>query len=357
MNIDALVNAVLYEGYILYPYRADSTKNQRRFTFGRIYPQGFVRDGNESERGSITMQCLVEKSGDAIITVTMRYLHPMNRTVGELSRPLTHWADDLLPEIKATRELRVDDRIYQSWQEAVEQTINPPPLLLREQGMPPLRYPFNFRATHQTEPIRDGQGRIIGVVERQKQAIEGIIEIVTEPIEGQLFKVTVIVHNQTPFTAGTGIGTEITTEDDAVLMRTMASTHLILTVREGAFISMIDPPAKYEALAAECQKDGVFPVLVGEDGAADTMLASPIILYDYPEVAPESHGDLFDSTEIDEILTLRIMTMTDDEKAEMRQVDERARQLLQRTESLNADDLWNLHGTQRRLRTSDEDVS
>jgi hydrogenase maturation protease len=119
---------------------------------------------------------------------------------------------------------------------------------------------------------------------------------------------------------------------------------------------MIDPPEKYQEQTANCHNEGVFPVLVGEDGQADTLLASPIILYDYPEIAPESHGDLFDSTEIDEILSLRIMTMTDEEKAAMRQLDERSRQILQRTESLQADDLWRMHGTQRSLRPSDEDT-
>jgi hydrogenase maturation protease len=352
MNIDTLVTAVLYEGYILYPYRADSTKNRRRFTFGRVYPHDFVQAGNESERCSVQTQCLVEKRGDAIITVTIRFLHPMNRMVGKLSRPLTHWADDLLPEIQSMAELRVEDRIYQSWQEAVEQTINPPPLLLREQGMPPLRFPFRFRASHQTEPIRDGRGRIVGVVERYTQAIEGVVEIRIEPLARALFKVTASVHNLTPFHVGDGVNTE----DETVLMRTMASTHMILTVREGAFISMIDPPEKYQEQTASCHNEGVFPVLVGEDGQADTLLASPIILYDYPEIAPESHGDLFDSTEIDEILSLRIMTMTDEEKAAMRQLDERSHQILQRTESLQADDLWRMHGTQRSLHPSDEDT-
>ena len=49
-------------------------------------------------------------------------------------------------------------------------------------------------------------------------------------------------------------------------------------------------------------------MLVGEEGERDTMLSSPIILYDYPQIAPESPGSLFDGTEIDEILSLRILT-------------------------------------------------
>jgi hydrogenase maturation protease len=80
------------------------------------------------------------------------------------------------------------------------------------------------------------------------------------------------------------------------------------------------------------------------------MLSSPIILYDYPQIAPESPGSLFDGTEIDEILSLRILTMTDEEKREMRQSDEYARQILERTESMPQEQFMKLHGAMRGLR-------
>jgi hypothetical protein len=92
-------------------------------------------------------------------------------------------------------------------------------------------------------------------------------------------------------------------------------------------------------------------VLVGEEGAHDTMLGSPIILSDYPQIAPESSGDLFDGTEIDEILSLRILTMTDAEKAEMRQSDERAKEILDRLEANPAEHLMQLHGVIRGMRS------
>ena len=60
--------------------------------------------------------------------------------------------------------------------------------------------------------------------------------------------------------------------------------------------------------------------------------------------------DLFDSTEIDEILTLRILTLSDEEKAELRMGDERGRRLLERAEALTADELMRMHGTLRNLR-------
>ena len=85
------------------------------------------------------------------------------------------------------------------------------------------------------------------------------------------------------------------------------------------------------------------------------MISSPIILYDYPKIAPESPGDLFDAAEIDEILTLRIMSMTDEEKHEMRHVDEQARRILERTEALPEEHLLKMHGALRDLRPLDED--
>jgi hydrogenase maturation protease len=85
------------------------------------------------------------------------------------------------------------------------------------------------------------------------------------------------------------------------------------------------------------------------------MLSSPIILYDYPRVAPESPGDFFDGTEIDEMLTLRIMTLTDEEKVAMAAVDDRASALLARTEALARERLFALHGTVRDVRPVLED--
>jgi hydrogenase maturation protease len=121
-------------------------------------------------------------------------------------------------------------------------------------------------------------------------------------------------------------------------------------VRGGAFVSLLDPPEPWGEAAAGCRNVGTWPVLVGEEGQTDLMLSSPIILYDYPQVAPESPGDLFDGTEIDEILTLRILTLTDEEKRTMAAVDERAQALLARTEGLGGEQLLRLHGAVRGLR-------
>jgi hydrogenase maturation protease len=134
------------------------------------------------------------------------------------------------------------------------------------------------------------------------------------------------------------------------MAHSLVSTHAVLTVQGGAFVSLTAPPERWRGAAGACRNVGTWPVLVGQEGETDTVLCSPIILYDYPRVAPESPGDLFDGTEIDEILTLRIMAMTDEEKREAAGMDERTRAMLERTESLAREQLLSLHGAVRGVR-------
>ena len=77
------------------------------------------------------------------------------------------------------------------------------------------------------------------------------------------------------------------------------------------------------------------------------MLCSPIIREDHPRIAPESPGDLFDGGEIDGLLALNILALTDSEKAEMRASDPRTREILERTENLTVEQLLLLSGYRR----------
>jgi hypothetical protein len=199
------------------------------------------------------------------------------------------------------------------------------------------------------EPLSDGDGMVVGRLVRTQTGIDGAIYVAAHPVVAGVYRVVVRVKNVTPLSDATHISRE------EALMRSLVSAHLLLGVHEGEFVSLLDPPEALREATALCRNVGTFPVLVGEEGRRDTMLSSPIILYDYPQIAPESAGDLFDGTEIDEILSLRIMTMTEEEKHEMRQSDERARQLLERTETLPEEHLMKLHGVLRGLRPLKED--
>jgi len=141
---------------------------------------------------------------------------------------------------------------------------------------------------------------------------------------------------------------------DKALLNCMLSAHVILSVEGGEFVSLLDPPAEFRSVVASCRNVGNFPVLVGAEGERDMMLCSPIVLYDYPQIAPESAGDFFDATEMDEMLTLRVITLTDGEKDEMRSGSEQVRGLLQRTEQSAREQLQRTHGTIRSMRTVED---
>ena len=130
----------------------------------------------------------------------------------------------------------------------------------------------------------------------------------------------------------------------------LVAAHLILATERGAFVSMVDPPEWAQPAVDACANEGCWPVLAGPPGGRDVMLVSPIILYDHPEIAPESPGDMFDATEIDEILTLRTLALTDEEKREARATDPRAAAVIDRVEAMDRPTLERLHGAIRYLR-------
>ncbi|MDB6017375.1 MAG: hypothetical protein JWR19_1864 [Pedosphaera sp.] len=352
-RLDQVVDAVLYEGYILYPYRASSKKNQQRFTFGRVYPQAYSVAQDGVEPFVMQTECLARcQTESPVLEIRIRFLHPMAREVGSLSNPGPGLNGSAASSFQVVPALRVDGDVFQTWQEAVEREVKLPPLQL-SQSLPSRRdIPFSFPASQVMEPIRDQRGCTVGMMRRRQEAIEGRVEIVAEPVAAEVFKISARILNQTPVAA------EELEKQDVILMRTFASTHTILRIAGGEFISLMDPPSAWQPAANRCQNIGTWPVLVGDEekGERDTLLSSPIILADYPRIAPESSGNLFDGTEIDEILTLRIMTMTEEEKREMRLVDEHARRLLERTEGMGEDHLLKMHGVMRANRSFDENV-
>ena len=352
-TVDKIANAVLYEGYILYPYRASSRKNRQRFTFGRVYPQDYAEAQNAAEPFSMQTQCLLRSRGEMpTLEVRVRFLHPMARTVGLLSAPVPELAANIEPgSFSVVPELRVNDKLYQTWQEAIEREARTPRQPLDSLANQMLSVPFQFLGSLAFDPIRDGQSQVIGAIIRRQQSVQGTINIAVQRVDREVFKINVNIENHTP------VSQSDLNQQEEVLMRTFASTHTILESDRGEFLSLMDPPEEYAEATATCSNVGTWPVLVGEKekGETSTMLSSPIILYDYPEIAPESPGEFFDGTEIDEILALRVLTMTDQEKWEMSQVDEHARQILNRTEALPEEDFWKMHGTIRGNKFSTED--
>src|ERR1700722_4080524 len=337
-HIDAIAKAVLYEGYLLYPYRPSSVKNRQRFNFGVIYPRAYSEAQSGSDAWNIQTECLVTADSLSTLEVKVRCLKLVARSVRA-----TEEVSDLQP-VSASE---VDGDLVVPWQEAIECEVTLPVCRLEGLVGTPVEWRFPFPAKEVTEPLRRANGIVAGVITRKQESVRGVVEVKAFPVTEGIFKVQVQVRNLTAFD-----GMDAGTSRDSALMRSLVSAHIVLGVANAEFVSLLEPPEDLRALAASCQNVGVWPVLVGAGGKRETMLASPIILSDYPQIAPESPGDLFDGTEIDEILALRILAMTEDEKREMRQTDERARKMLERTEALPMEQLAKLHGTLRELRPS-----
>jgi hypothetical protein len=283
-----IADAVLYEGYVLWPYRRGALKNQRRWTFGGVYPEAWA-GVHPDDRSLMQTQCLIT-TDPAALDVRVRFLQVVRRQLMDAGRPVD--------------ELVVGGERLVTWEEAVE----------REVGPGPIDIPAGCEED--------------GPIVRTWHALTGVVEVELAPPV-----VTVRVRNTTPVPQGA--------DRQRVLQQTFCSTHTVL--RGARFVSLTDPPEALRAQAEACENMGTWPVLVGED----TMLSSPIILPDNPEVAPESPGDLFDGGEIDQLLTLSILAMTDEEKGEMRAADPRTRAILERTEALSRDELMRLHGRWR----------
>jgi len=342
--MESIANAVLYEGYMLYPYRPSAVKNRQRWNFGIVYPRSYSETQNGIDAWFLQTECLIRGSESALIDIKGRFLQAVSRQMAKLTAPIAGFTADSKLDFEIVGSIEIGNKTLQSWQEAVEREVRIPQVPLAELLARPVRQMFSFPGDRDLEPVRDEEGSVAALIVRTREAISGCAEIRAAKCQGGLFKLTVLLSNLT------SVENPNLLHREEVLLKSFLSAHAILGVTGGEFVSMIDPPAGLQEFASECKNVGTWPVLVGEDNARDAMLSSPIILYDYPQIAPESPGDLFDGTEIDEILALRILTLSDEEKREIRQTDDRAREVLERTENMPMEHFLKLHGVLRGMK-------
>ncbi len=338
-EVERVAAALLYEGYMLYPYRPSAVKNRQRFNFGVLYPEAWCQGRPGSDSWYLQAEFLVTGAATAQLDVRLRFLQLVDRQVAEVLEPVAELAP--ATTYQPVPALAVEGRTYSSWQEATERevVVSCPVMALSAPGF---EHSFQEPAGEQIEPLRTASGLVAGVCLRRRAALHGALQASGMICGDDVARVTVRVVNQAL--------TDGSNERGAALMQSLVSAHLIARVRDGAFCSLLDPPPELRAAASACRQHSVWPVLAGEEGTHDTLLCSPIVVYDYPRLAPESRGDFFDGTEIDEMLSLRVLTLTDAEKLEMAQADELTRRLLERTEAMGEAELMSLHGTLRDMR-------
>ena len=323
MNLDAvrrMADAVLYEGYILYPYRASAAKNRSRWQFGVVMAPGYAA-ADPSETTFTQCECVLEHSGQPAVQVILRFLQVQRRSTEGPGADAATWDEAVEREIEFTvgaADLLGDGDGDGHPHGHVEE--------------------FAVPGGEDREPLASQPGYAV----RRRAPLTGAVSVLAVPLPGpwQAVQLRVRVENRTA-------AEPVPERREDALPSALVAAHVILRASGGEFISMTDPPMWAKAAVAECENVGGWPVLADPQGGREVMLSAPIILYDHPELAPESPGELYDGTEIDEILTLRTLALSDAEKIEARATDPRAAALIDRVESMDAQTLAGLHGTMR----------
>ncbi|MFD5337874.1 hypothetical protein [Streptomyces hawaiiensis] len=335
-QLSAVADAVLYEGYLLYPYRRSSAKNRVRWQFGVLFPRDWVEaDGpvapgvsGSADSWYQQTECLlrVRQPGSARVRVRVRYLQMQRKQVEEAG----HRPVESLRTGDGTVHLTFDEALPREC--GIEVTLDE---LLRGGRT----VAVGAAAGEDIEPLPEGAGRVV----RAREEIRAETTVTAERLSDDLCRIRVRTTNTAP-------APPPGTARDEALRRALIATHTLIGGDGVEFVSLIDPPTDLQAPVRACRNEFTFPVLGGEAGdAGRVLLSAPIILPDHPQVAPESPGDLHDAAEIDEILTLRTMLLTDEEKREARATDPRAAAILDRVDTMPQEVFERLHGAVRSL--------
>ena len=354
-----VADAILYEGYLLYPYRQSSRKNQARFQFGVLMPPAYAAVDDNEPSASQT-ECLAECADDARVEIVARFLHVRERLVqapvagpasGTVSGPAgaagaadtgaagtgaaAGWRDVAALTVAGTE--------YTRFTEAAEHEERAGLAVAGLDG-DGAELPFHIDAGETAEDLAGPDGAVAGRLIHRWAALDGVLRVQAERVAGpyRALRLRIRIENRTEPDAA------IPTREHG-LRYALVAAHSLIGIPGGSFISMTDHPEWASPEIAACTNVGTWPVLAGPAGCRDLMLSSPVILYDHPEIAPESAGDLFDATEIDEILTLRTLALTDEEKREARATDPRAAELIDRLDGLPPEMMERLHGAIRYL--------
>lgn len=364
----AVADAVLYEGCLLYPYRASATKNQLRWQFGVLVPPAYADDAL-GEYTWCQTQLLAEPRPGARLHWRLRFLQAQSRTVETDSADGWH----------AVPSAEVDGVVHLPFDESVEQSVDlvltPADLV----GAPDHVHTFAIPGSTETEQLSASVR-----LHRERHPLHAELRLHAEQLPGPygVLRLTATVTNHTEARKGTftsdsveeghllnasAAAAQVGGRPDAevaaevgppsrglerpeALRYSLIAAHSVFALTAGNFVSLLDPPEWAKTAVQECRNVRTWPVLLGPEGSRDVMLSAPVILYDHPVVAPESPGDMFDALEIDELLVLRTLTLTDEEKRQVRATDPRAGALLGRAETLPPEVFERLHGAIRQLR-------
>jgi hypothetical protein len=323
----AIADAVLYEGYLLFPYTASARKNRMRWQFGVVVPRAYAADAS-GEHAEQQTDVLLETEGQARVEIVLRFLHVQSRSV-------ERWESDGFVPVP---ELAVEGLTYLTFDEAVEREFA---LTFVPRADTGLEIPLAFDATRSEEPVCTGEGAVAGRIVRECWPLRGTLRLRCEAVPGGsgLVRLRAVVENDSDVVAAAS--------RSEVVRTAFVSTHLLLAVQDGRFLSPIDPPEVAAQATAALENKYTWPVLVGDASVdaqrASLVLSAPIVLGDFPAVAPQTEGDAHDGLEIDQLLTLGVLALSDAERAEARATDPRARAIVERAENFGDERISRAH--------------
>jgi hypothetical protein len=284
--VEALVDTLLYEGYALYPYTPAAAKNATPTPFGIVYPPTYA-ESQPAAFSKLRLECVLRGGPEATVTGSVRFL--------QSSGPR---------------------------HEAVERRLDPGRATLAELARGPVRIEFDL-------PGEPAEG---------EAPLRGRVAMRAELLGPELARVKLCVHNDSelgPTEAGEATRAE-------ALHRSLLSVHPLLEVAGGEFVSPLERDGELGAAIEACDSVNTYPVLVGEGETA--VMGATIMLPDHPELAPESLGNLFDNTEIEEALLLHVQALSEEEREGIAQQDPAVRQMIERADRVTDDEMLGLHG-------------
>jgi hypothetical protein len=278
--LESLLDSLLYEGYALYPYTPGAAKNATPTPFGIVYPPAYAA-GNAATFDHLRMEGVVETGSDTAFSGTLVFLQP----AGE-----RHKAEPRRIELPSV----------------------------------PL-----------AELLGGGRGEEFSF--EAEEAIAGRVRMRAENAGDGVVRLRLCVHN----TTGVGPGAAGLSRTDA-LRSSLISTHVVAEVADGRFVSPLDRKGPWGEAVGACESVNTWPVLANP---ADTaMLGAAIVLPDHPSMAPESLGNLFDSTEIEEALLLHVHALSDSEREDISSQDPAVREMVERAARTTPEEIMSLHG-------------
>ena len=337
-QVQQLCRALLYEGYSLFPYHRAAVKNQKPVPFGAIYPAAYAK-AHAAVNSVLQAECLIQAhSTGAAVTAQVRFLHL--RSWKELGPGELAASPNATVGVPASEVpiLQTAETYHPSGWLAVEREFRPECPSCSSAGSALKTSHIEISGLCETQPLRNPDGEVIGSRLETMRELKGLVttEVQPMPAKPDCFKLAIRLTNQSKLDQPNELS-----RDEAGAYAFLAP-HLILSVSGGEFISVLEPDDAWRPLVAECRNLGAWPVLVGRDNR--TLLVSPIILHDYPEISPQSTGDLFDGSEIEEALLLHAAVMSDQEKDAIAASDDKLRAMIERIRQVTPQDLLNLHG-------------